>query len=44
LDSFWNPVAATTKRKKRGITGGKGKMTNFSCVTYDTKGIAYTGG
>mmetsp|Transcript_14203 Transcript_14203/g.10270 ORF Transcript_14203/g.10270 Transcript_14203/m.10270 type:complete len:113 (+) Transcript_14203:885-1223(+) len=31
-------------KSKAGIFGSSGNMTSFSCVTFDDKGAAYTGG
>ena len=40
---FWNPTASGPNKKKKGTFGGTDKTTNLVCVTYDDKGIAYTG-
>lgn len=40
---FWNPTLQGASKKKRGTFGGVDKTTNLVCVTYDDKGIAYTG-
>ena len=39
---FWS--LSGNKKKQRGSFGSPDKMTNLVCVTYDEKGIAYTGG
>lgn len=36
----WSPFSA--QKKKKGIFGGT-ESTNLVCVTYDDKGVAYTG-
>lgn len=41
---FWNPADATKRLSVKGTFGGSNKMTNFSCVVFDTEGYAYTGG
>lgn len=37
----WKPLEGIGKK---GIYGGKGKMTSHSCVSYDENGTCYTGG
>mmetsp|Transcript_14846 Transcript_14846/g.16552 ORF Transcript_14846/g.16552 Transcript_14846/m.16552 type:complete len:723 (+) Transcript_14846:49-2217(+) len=37
----WRPLE---NLGKKGVYGGKGKMTSFSCVTYDENGTCYAGG
>ena len=39
---FWSPLGAGATKKKRGTFGGT-ESTNLVCVTYDDKGVAYTG-
>ena len=41
---FWNPADATKRLFSKGTFGAKGKITTFSCVTFDVEGTAYTGG
>lgn len=41
---FWNPADATKRLFVKGTFGNANKMTNFSCVVFDTEGYAYTGG
>ena len=41
---FWNPADASKKLFARGIFGSKAKQTVFTCVTFDTDGVAYTAG
>ena len=41
---FWNPADATKKLFTKGIFGTKATQTSFTCVTFDTEGIAYTAG
>ena len=41
---FWRYGAGQSKAKNKGTFGSIDKQTNLACVTYDDKGIAYTGG
>jgi WD40 repeat protein len=43
---FWNPADATKRLSVKGVFGTKfsAKTTYFSCVTFDTEGVAYTAG
>ena len=38
---FWTPFEA--KKQRKGLYGGKGKMTNFACATFDEKGNCFLG-
>ena len=41
---FWNPADATKRLFAKGTFAGKGEMTTFNSVVFDTEGYAYTGG
>ena len=41
---FWKWTVDPARAKHKGTFGNTSKQTNLACVTYDDKGIAYTGG
>ena len=41
---FWNPADATKKLSQKGVFGDKGRITNFTCATFDLDGNCYTAG
>jgi microtubule-associated protein-like 6 len=38
---FWYPDQV---KSEKGLFSGKGEMTSFACVAYDSNGVCYTGG
>ena len=38
---FWTPLE--TRKMRKGLYGGKGKMSSFACAAFDEKGQAYLG-
>jgi len=41
---FWNPADSSKRLFVKGTFGTKGKMTSFTCVTFDAEGQAFTAG
>jgi hypothetical protein len=40
---FWHPADASKRLSVKGTFGNK-EMTSFTCVDFDTEGVAYTAG